>query len=144
MKILATKTSAANRAAIIMMLAAALLIVGAKAPRAQDSGFPFGMELRLDANPMPGSKRVPSLEIGANGEVVLELWCKGGRGQFSVANDTVIFIAGPMPERACPPERATADEALLRALGEATNWTRQGDILTFKGARALRFRVNTN
>ena len=49
-----------------------------------------------------------------------------------------------MPERACPPERATADEALLRALGEATNWTRQGDILTFKGARALRFRVNTN
>ncbi len=143
MKIPATKISAANRAAIVV-LAAGFLVVGVRAPRAQDTGFPFGMELRLDANPMPGSKRVPSLEIGANGEVVLELWCKGGKGQFSIANDTVIFIPGPMPERACPPERAAADEALLRALGEATNWTRQGDILTFKGARALRFRVNTN
>src|SRR5882724_6099426 len=62
--------------------------------RAED-GFPFGMEMTLEALPQPGSKRIPDLEIGDNGEVVLELWCKGGKGQFSVAGNTVIFVAGP-------------------------------------------------
>src|SRR4051812_47715154 len=48
-----------------------------------DDGFPFGMEMTLDALPQPGSKRVPDLDIGYNGDTVLELWCKGGKGQFS-------------------------------------------------------------
>lgn len=128
------------------ILAGMLVAVGGGlAPAgAADNGFPFGHELRLDANPMIGSKRVPSMEIGANGEVVLELWCKAGGGQFSVANDTVIFIPSPMQERACPPDRAAADDALLQTLAAATNWTRAGDMLTLKGARPLRFRINTN
>src|SRR5215475_12774230 len=78
-----------------------------------ESGFPFGMEMTLDALPQPGSKRVPDLDIGDNGEVVLELWCKGGKGQFSVAGNTVIFVAGPMEDRACPPARAQADDELV-------------------------------
>src|ERR1700719_2442729 len=57
-------------------------------------GFPFGMEMTLEAARLPGSKRVPDLDIGDHGEVVLELWCKGGKGQFSVAGNTVMFVAG--------------------------------------------------
>ena len=107
-------------------------------------GFPFGMEMTLDAARLPGSKRVPDLDIGDNGEVVLELWCKGGKGQFSVAGNTVIFVAGPIEDRGCPPNKAQLDDELVAALSEATTWKRQGDYVLFIGARTLKFRINTN
>jgi META domain len=109
-----------------------------------EAGFPFGMEMTLDAAPQRGSKRVPDLDIGDNGEVVLELWCKGGTGQFSVAGNTVIFVAGQMEERSCPPDKAQADDDLVAALTEATTWRRQGDAVSFIGSRTLKFRINTN
>jgi META domain len=109
-----------------------------------EEGFPFGMEMTLDALPQPGSKRIPDLDIGDNGEVVLELWCKGGKGQFSVAGNTVVFVAGPMQDRACPPARAQADDDLVAALTESTTWRRQGDSIAFVGSKTLRFRLNTN
>jgi hypothetical protein len=106
--------------------------------------FPFGFEMTLDAAPQPGSKKLPTIEIGDSGEAVLELWCKAGKGQFAVAHDTVIFVPGPMQERGCTPARAQADDALLAALGEAATWRRQGDVVSFAGPRTLRFRINTN
>jgi hypothetical protein len=109
-----------------------------------DSGFPFGLEITLEASPQPGSKRIPSLDIGDNGEVVLALWCKSGKGQFSVANDTVIFVPGPLDDRNCTPANAQADDALVGALSDAATWKRQGDFVSFVGAKTLRFRVNTN
>src|SRR5258706_3600776 len=102
------------------------------------------MEITLDALPQRGSKRVPDLDIGDNGEVVLELWCKGGKGQFSVAGNTVIFVAGEMENRACGPDRAQADDDLIAALTDAATWKRQGDFVSFVGARTLRVRINTN
>lgn len=128
------------------MSAALLLLASAAslAPARADNGFPFGMEMTLEVAPQPGSKRIPDLDIGDNGETVLELWCKGGKGQFSVAGNTVIFVAGQMQERACPPERAQADDDLIAALSEATTWKRQGDSVSFIGPKTLRFRINTN
>lgn len=114
------------------------------APARADDGFPFGMEMTLDAPRMPGSKRIPDLDIGDNGEVILELWCKGGKGQFSVAGNTVIFVAGAMETRNCPPDRAQADDELIAALTDAATWKRQGDLISFVGTRTLRFRLNTN
>ena len=114
------------------------------APARGDDEFPFGMEMTLEALPQPGSKRIPDLEIGDNGEVVLELWCKGGKGQFSVAGNTVVFVAGPMQDRACPPARAQADDELVAVLTDATTWRRQGDFVAFSGSKTLRFRLNTN
>jgi hypothetical protein len=111
---------------------------------AADDGFPFGLEMTLDASRQPGSKRIPTLEIGDAGEAILELWCKGGKGQFSVAGNTVIFVAGPLEDRGCPPARAQADDELVAALSEAATWTRQGDLISFIGTRPLRFRLNTN
>ncbi|HVV42364.1 MAG TPA: META domain-containing protein [Nitrobacter sp.] len=106
--------------------------------------FPFGLEMTLDAAPKPGSRRVPSLEIGESGEVRLELWCKSGRGQFSVAGNTVIFAAGPLEDRSCPPDRAQADDDLVAALSAATTWTRRGDQVSFVGPTTLRFLINSN
>jgi hypothetical protein len=130
-----------KHAAIALTLAGAT--VSAKSAAADD-GFPFGLEMTLDAARQPGSKRIPTLDIGDNGEAVLELWCKGGKGQFSVAGNTVIFVAGPMEDRACPPAKAQADDDLVAALSEAATWTRQGDVISFIGTRPLRFRLLTN
>jgi hypothetical protein len=122
---------------------AAIGSIGAWPASAQD-GFPFGLEITLDAPPQPGSRRVPSLEIGDSGEVRLELWCKGGKGQFSVAGNTVVFAAGPLEDRACPPEKAKADDDLVAALAAAGTWERQGDEVSFDGPTRLRFHLNTN
>ena len=131
----------ASAIALAPVLTAAALSTPAAAA---DEGFPFGLEMTLDASRQPGSKRIPTLEIGDAGEAVLELWCKGGKGQFSVAGNTVIFVAGALEDRACPPARAQADDELVAALGEAATWKRQGDFVSFIGARTLRFRLNTN
>jgi hypothetical protein len=130
-----------GQAAVVLILAGA--IFKAIPARAED-GFPFGFEMMLDAARQPGSKRVPTLDIGDSGETTLELWCKGGKGQFSIAGNTVIFVAGPLEDRACPPERAQADDELVAALSEAATWKRQGDFVSFIGTKPLRFRINTN
>ena len=109
-----------------------------------DDGFPFGTEMTLDVGRQPGSKRIPNIEIGDAGEVVLELWCKGGKGQFSVAGNTVIFVAGAMENRNCAPDRAQADDDLIATLMDVATWKRQGDFVSFVGAKTLRFRINTN
>ena len=113
-------------------------------PAFADDGFPFGLEMTLDVARQPGSKRLPTLEIGDNGEAILELWCKGGKGQFSVAGNTVIFVAGPLQDRACPPARAQADDDLVAALSAAATWKLQGDSVSFIGTKPLRFHLNTN
>ncbi len=124
----------------LVLAAAALSAV----PAGADEGFPFGFEMTLDTARQPGSKRLPTLEIGDNGEATLELWCKGGKGQFSVAGNTVIFGAGPIQDPVCAPTQAQADDDLIGALSEAATWKRQGDAVSFIGARSLRFRINTN
>jgi META domain len=131
---------------VLRQAGAALALVAAMhaAPAQADDGFPFGLEMTLDVARQPGSKRLPTLEIGDNGEVILELWCKGGKGQFSVAGNTVIFVAGPLVDRTCPPARAQADDDLVAGLSEAATWKRQGDFVSFIGTKSLRFRINTN
>jgi hypothetical protein len=124
-----------------VVLAAAVFSAG---PACADSDFPFGFEMTLDAARQPGSKRIPSMEIGDNGEATLELWCKAGKGQFSVAGNTVIFVPGPLQDRGCPPAQAQADDDLMAALSEAATWRRAGDVVSFIGTRPLRFRILTN
>jgi len=131
---------ALTRTGLVLAVFASVSSIQARA----EESFPFGMEMTLDALPKPGSKRVPDLDIGDHGEVVLELWCKGGKGQFSVAGNTVIFVPGPIEDRACPPARAQADDDLIAALSEVTTWRRQGDLVAFIRSKTLRFRLNTN
>ena len=128
-------------AAIVLAVATAAFHA---VPASAEEEFPFGMAMTLEAAPQPGSKRVPNLEIGDNGEAVLELWCKGGKGQFSVAGNAVIFVAGLLEDRACPPAKAQADDDLVAALSEAGTWKRQDDFVSFIGTKILRFRLDTN
>jgi hypothetical protein len=127
-------------------VAALTLAAGALAafPACAQDEFPFGFEMTLDTANQPGSKRLPTLEIGDNGEAKLDFWCKSGTGQFSVAGNTVIFVPGPVEERACSPERAAIDDDLVATLSAATNWKRQNDLVVFTGAKPLRFHINTN
>jgi heat shock protein HslJ len=111
---------------------------------AAETEFPFDGELRLDANPMPGSKRVPAMDIAANGTIVLEMWCNRVEGQVVVAADTITVMTGQPTDRSCPPARTAADADLLAALTEVTNWRRQGDTVVLTGRRTLHFRVPTN
>src|SRR4051794_23340095 len=68
--------------------------------------FPFGRELLLDAPPMRGSKRVPGLEVSADGQATIDLWCKSGRGQAIIAGDTITIIPGETTAARCSPEQA--------------------------------------
>jgi len=126
-----------------LVCAAAAMLAMSTLARAQE-GFPFGTEMTLEALPQAGSKRIPNIEIGDHGEVVLELWCKGGKGQFSVAGNTIVFVPGAMENRNCPPDRVQADDDLIAALSEAATWQRRGDFVTLMGSKPLRFRINTN
>jgi hypothetical protein len=61
-----------------------------------------------------------------------------------VAGNTVIFMAGPMQDQGCTPDRAAVDDDVVAALSEAGTWKRQGDVVTFTGTKSVRFRINTN
>jgi heat shock protein HslJ len=106
--------------------------------------FPYGSELLLDASPMRGSKKIPSLDIGQDGTADIGLWCNTVKARLVVAANTVTIITGDVSARQCPPDRARADEELLAALNEVTTWRMEREALVFTGSRTLRFRVQTN
>jgi META domain len=111
---------------------------------ASERAFPFDRELMLDTTPMPGSKRVPSLEIAENGAASIDLWCASARGQASVGEDSISIVPGPVQPAQCAPDRQSGDENLLAELAQVTNWRRHGDVIELQGATTLRFRLMTN
>jgi hypothetical protein len=111
---------------------------------ASERTFPFDRELMLDVAPMPGSKRVPILEIDANGAATIDLWCASMRGQASVREDAISIVPGPMQPVQCAPDRQSGDENLLATLAQVTNWKRDGNVIELRGATTLRFRLMTN
>jgi heat shock protein HslJ len=114
------------------------------APNAFAQSFPFGSELRMDANPMRGSKRIPVLDIGENGTAEIELWCNSVKAQLIIAANTITIITGEMSARQCPSDRARADEELVEALNQTTNWRMDSSALVLTGGKTLRFHVQTN
>ena len=126
------------------VLVAAGLMGAAGMSVAQQNEFPFDRELILDVRPMPGSKRIPNLDVAANGTIALEMWCDRVDGQVVVAGDTITVITGQPSGRPCPADRARSDAELLDALNAVTNWRRQGDAVLLVGPRTLRFKVPSN
>jgi heat shock protein HslJ len=122
----------------------AWMIGAPQAGLADQNRFPFGSELLLDVSPMRGSKRIPNMDIAANGAIALELWCNRVEGQIVVAADTITVLTGQATSRQCSPERLRGDAELLAALHEVTKWRRQGDKVQLIGPRTLRFRLPTN
>lgn len=112
--------------------------------KALAQSFPYGSELVLDVDPMRGSKKIPVLDIGERGTAEIELWCNSVKAQLVVAGNTITIITGEMSARQCPPDRARADDELLAALNQTTNWRMDNSALVFTGGKTLRFRVQTN
>jgi heat shock protein HslJ len=114
------------------------------APCALAQSFPYGSELRLDVNPMRGSKKVPVLDIGERGTAEVEMWCNSVKAQLIVAAGTITIITGEMSARQCAPEVLRADDELMAALNQVTNWRMESSALVLTGGKTLRFRVQTN
>ena len=111
---------------------------------AAERGFPFDSELMLDAKPMKGSKRVPVIGIGPRGEATIDMWCNSVAGQLVVADNTITVLIGTKTERQCDAARMRGDDELLADLTQSTSWSRNGDVITLQGGKALRFRQLTN
>jgi heat shock protein HslJ len=118
----------------VVVALVACVLGGIVAADAADRGFPYNSELIMDAKPMRGAKRVPMLVIGAKGEAKIEGWCNNVEAQMVVAGDTLTILT----------ERMRADQDLMAVLMEITHWRREGDVLTLRGTKTLRFRTLTN
>jgi hypothetical protein len=106
--------------------------------------FPFEQEMLLDERPLPGSKRVPILEIAADGRAQIDLWCRSGTGQVEVTDDMIKFTLGPLRDEFCTPERSQRDDDMAAALAQVTQWRREDDLVVFVGPTELRFRLSTH
>jgi heat shock protein HslJ len=111
---------------------------------AQQGDFPLGGELFLDARPVPGSKRIPNIDIAEDHSFVLEMWCNRVEGQLVIAGDTITVVAGPPTERPCTSPLAQRDADLIAALNAVTNWRRAGEDLLLVGPSTLRFKGATH
>ena len=98
----------------------------------------------LDSPPLPGSKRIPMIEIEENGTAAFNLWCANVSGSANVAANTITIMPAKALSVQCTPDRLTRDTNLLTALMQVTSWQRHGDVIDFIGATNLRFRVATN
>jgi hypothetical protein len=109
---------------------AVILASAAPWPALAGENFPFGSELILDVPPMPGSTRIPMLEIE------------------DVGADSIAIVPGQPANLVQPPpcdsQQQADDVALLTALAAATTWRRSGDRLDLLGGVTLHYRLMTN
>jgi META domain len=126
----------------VWFLAVALL--AAAPPAFAQAEFPYERELILDVKPLPGSKRVPMLEILPDGRAMIDLWCRSGEGRVEVTGDAIKITVGPLREEACTPERARLDDDLASGLEAATTWQVDDDVLVLAGPTELRYRLSTH
>jgi len=124
-------------------LALAFLVIPLLSATASET-FPFGSALFLDSPPLPGSKRIPMIEIQENGTAAFNLWCANVSGSANVAADTITITPNKALSVQCTPDRLTRDTNLLTALMQVTNWQRHGDVIELIGTTNLRFRMASN
>jgi META domain len=111
---------------------------------ATEASFPFGSALVLDAAPLPGTKRVPMIEIEENGDASFYLWCASARGSANVGEDTISLTPTSAQPSQCTPDQISRDADLLVQLSQMTGWHREGDEVDLTGTATLRFRLMTN
>ena len=125
--------------------AVAVLFLAATAPAPAQGTFPFDQEMLLETKPLPGSRRVPMMEIHASGRASVDLWCHSAIAEVVVSGNEIKFnFVSAKPEN-CTPERGERDEVMGKALSEVTHWSRKNDIVTLTGPTATyRFRISTH
>jgi heat shock protein HslJ len=129
-----------KRASKCLAVAFAMML----ATTAAAAEFPFERELLLEAKPLPGSKRVPMLEILREGRALIDLWCKSGDGRVEVSGDTIKITIEAMKVGNCTPERMERDEPLAVALAAVTHWRVEDDVLVLIGPTELRYHLSAH
>lgn len=129
-------------AAAIVFAAAAMPWPGGPAHAQQ--AFPYGAELRLEARPMKGSKRLPWLQFSENGSVDIDLWCASGRGRAVVADRSITIVPTGLRNNECTPDQLEQDKDFLSKLMQVTGWRWEGVLLVLDGPEALRWRPASN
>ncbi len=135
-------------------IAAGLILLGVAGLRrgmAADR-FPFDRDLLLDAGRLGRVKRVPILNVAADGRATIDLWCRTVGGRVQLSGSGMRIEPGPLPanlprymiDGQCSPERMQADNDTLAALMQVTGWSRRGDSVTLSGPQTLRFRVSNH
>jgi hypothetical protein len=128
-----------------LLAAAAVLLLAATAPAPAQGAFPFDQEMLLEVKPMPGSRRVPMMEIHAGGRASVDLWCHSAIADVAISGNEIKFNFLSAKAENCTPERGELDEVMGKALSEVTNWSRKNDIVTLTGPTATyRFRISTH
>jgi len=126
------------------LLAGLALIVFVLTPAAAQKAFPFDAELRLEAKPLPGSKRVPWLQFSENGTVEIDLWCASGRGQAVIVDQTITIVPTALRDNNCSQDLLLMDKDFLTSLTQVTTWRWEGVLLVLDGPQALRWRPASN
>jgi heat shock protein HslJ len=120
------------------------IVAATMATTAAAAEFPFERELLLEAKPLPGSKRVPMLEILREGRALIDLWCKSGDGRVEVSGGTIKITIEAMKVESCTPERMARDEPLAAALAAITQWRMEDDVLVLIGPTELRYTLSSH
>jgi heat shock protein HslJ len=126
---------------LLLVIAASLVD---STPAAAQKAFPFGAELRLDARPMKGSKRVPWMQFSEDGSVDIDLWCVTGKARAVVDGRSLSIVPTSMRDNQCPADRLELDKDFLEKLTRVTAWRWEGVLLVLDGPEALRWRPSTN
>lgn len=131
-------------------MAALVLLMPAAATAADE--FPFDQELILEAKRIGNVKRLPILTVEPNGNAVIDLWCRTVPGRVQVTDGAIKIETAPLPEELpsmmvagqCSPERMQADQDLVAALTQTTEWRRQNGAVVLNGPTVLRFHVSSH
>ena len=131
------------RACCMPVLGAAAIVFVVAVP-ADAQNFPYDQEMLLEVKPLPGSRRVPMIEVHPDGKASVDLWCHSAVAQFTITGgDVKIEFVSANPEN-CTPERIELDQAMAKAMVEITQWRRNNDIVEFVGPTTYRFRLSTH
>jgi hypothetical protein len=123
---------------------AAAVLLGVMVPPASAQQFPFDQEMLLDVRPLPGSRRVPILEVHPDGKATLHMWCHSAIAEIAVSgSEFKLTFVSAKPEN-CTPERIERDQAMAKALLEVAGWRQEKDIVTLVGPTSFRFRISTH
>ena len=126
-----------------LWLCATLVLTGVSPPASAQS-FPYDQEMLLEAKPLPGSRRVPMLEVHPDGKASVDMWCHSAVAEIAVTGDEIkLTFVSAKPEN-CTPERIELDQKMAKELLEVTNWRRVKDIVEFIGPTTFRFRISTH
>lgn len=131
---------------------AVLLLAADLAPAMAADVFPFDQALVYDGAPMRPVKRVPAINVGADGRATIGLWCYTVPALVQTDGSTIHIQTAPLPtslplymsDGQCSDARKQADADLLAALAQMTEWHTQGGTLVLAGPTTIKFRAASN